>query len=128
MKELTTRITVAVFGIPLLVFCIWQGDYFFFAAIVVMSVLGQYELYDLMREKELYPQTWPGLLLTILLLYMTAFGAAHYLIAVALVLVLLITGAEMFRNRGSALLNTAGTLFGIVYPGFFLGTDRKSVV
>jgi len=122
MKELSTRIIVALFGIPVLILCIWQGGYLFFTAIVVMSILGQYELYNLMQTKDLSPQAWSGFLMSLVLLYMIAFGFHPYLISIFLLLMLLIMGAEMYRNVGSPLLNTAGTLLGVVYPTLFLGS------
>lgn len=122
MKQLTTRIIVAVFGIPVLIFCIWQGNYWFFAAIVIMTLLGQYELYDLMREKDVFPQIWPGLALTLLMLYIIGYGAGAWTVSMGILLILFIMGAEMFRNIGSPLLNTAGTFMGPIYPGLFLGS------
>jgi len=122
MKELFTRILVSLFGIPLLVFCIWRGDIWFLTLFTLIGILGQFELYNLAKAKDISPNTVPGILLLVMLMLITAYGRLSYLPEIALLLLIIIMLSEMFRNKGSALLNTAMTIMGIVYPGGFLAS------
>jgi len=121
MKELITRILVALIGIPVLVFCIWQGGIWFFLLIVIISGVGQYEFYKLARAKGALAQYVPGLALSLVLLYTIAYGLEPVRISVMILLLMFIMAYEMFRNNGSPLLNAAVTLLGVFYPAFFLG-------
>jgi phosphatidate cytidylyltransferase len=47
---------------------------------------------------------------------------AQYLLILALLAVPLVLAVELFRNRGSALLNVAVTVFGALYVSFFFGS------
>lgn len=122
MKELPVRIVVAVVGIPLLVYCVMSGGVWFFLLALVISVLGQWEMFNILRAREVSVQRLPAWLSGGLILYMVYAGFNNLLMALALLLLLYIFAAEMFRNKGSANLNTSGTLISIVYPGLFLAT------
>jgi len=119
MKELSVRIAVAVIGIPLLLFILIKGGVYFYLFSVIVTLIGQWEMYRLAERKNSKPNFWPGILLGQILLAVVFIGAQTYLLILGLVTLLYLVGAEMFRNDGSALLNTAGTLLGIAYPTFF---------
>lgn len=120
MKELFIRIVVAVVAIPALIFVIIQGGYWFFAFIALVTVLGQWEMGRLLKAKDVYPQMWVVYLLGQGMLYAAVFDLHPYMKIFWLALLIVLFAGEMFRNKGSALLNTAGTLFILVYPVAFL--------
>lgn len=120
MKELFTRISVAIFGIPLLVFIIWQGGWYFFTFIMFIAVAGQVEFYNASKQKEFKPQYISGILSTIVILFIVETGTHNYLLIVALFLTIFIFSFEMFRAKSSAIINTAVTFLGIIYPGILL--------
>lgn len=120
MKELLTRVAVAIAGIPLLVFLIWQGGWYFFGLVLIISLIGQYEFYMLAREKDAYAQMVSGFLLTIFILTLSHTGYNKKFAALALALLIIVFAYEMFRNKVSAFLNTSATLIGVIYPGVFL--------
>jgi len=120
MKELPKRIFVAVLGIPLLLFIIYQGGIYFFGLTVVIDAAGQWELYKMSENRGAKPQRYIGILFGLLLLGAVQFGNPTWLAAVFFSLIIIIFAAEMFRNTGSALLNTGSTLLGIFYPAVFL--------
>ena len=120
MKELLIRVAVAVVGIPLLVFLVWQGGYFFLAFIVVVSLIGQWEMLAMLKAKSLFPNSPAGYLLGLSVIGMTFTGYHAGWLIVLVALLLYLFGAEMFRNRGSANLNIAGTLLSVAYPPLFL--------
>ena len=120
MNELTIRVIVALIGIPLLLFVILKGEIYFFSIIIIIAVISQWELYKILKTKNINVSVIPGYSLGMLLLYFTAYGSDKVLILLSLFTVLFLFGFEMFRNKGSALLNIAGTFLGILYPVAFL--------
>jgi len=111
LKELTIRVIVAIVGIPIIVFAVLRGELYFFSLIVLISVLGQWELYHLQELKEAIPQRIPGILLGIILLYSIGFGLTSWALISVAALLLIIFSKEMFLNQGSANLNISATLF-----------------
>jgi len=122
MKELATRILVALVGIPLLVFCIWNGGIWFFSLICLLCILGQIEIYNLAKAKQINPNKTAGIILTILILFLIGYGSNNLIISMTVLMMIIILGFEMFRNQGSPLTNSAATFLGTVYPGLFLGS------
>jgi len=120
MKDLPLRLLVALIGIPLILFCILKGGLWFFGLLLVIAISGQREAFLLFRAKEVKVQLLPGILLGLALLSGVQFGWYPELIAFMALGILYIFGSEMFRNNGSANLNTAGTLQTILYPTGFL--------
>lgn len=120
MKELAIRIIVAVFGIPLIVFAVLRGELYFFGLIVLIAVLGQWELYRFQELKDAIPQRIPGVLLGVILLYSIGFGLTSWALISMAALLLIIFSKEMFLNEGSANVNTSATLFPVFYPTLFL--------
>jgi phosphatidate cytidylyltransferase len=141
-SNLTLRIAVAIVGIPALLFAGYRGGLYFFTLVAAIGILALQEFYTITEAKGMAPQRWTGIagivlvflsffheqiqyfilpffidrggisLLTKLQLFITLFF-------LTLVVVLLI---ELFRNRGSVILNAAATMMGICYIGIFLGT------
>lgn len=122
MKELAVRVAVAVVGIPLLLFIILKGGLYFYLLSVVVTILGQWEMYQLLRQKGSQPMQVAGLFSGQILLALIYIGSNALLILLLLIFVLFIFGAEMFRNNGSPLINTSATILGIVYPTLFWGS------
>jgi len=120
MKELGVRVAVAAVGIPLLVFVVLKGDIYFFIITVIIALVGQWELYKLVGQKGMQVWTIPGYLLGLGILYGTGFGFGDELRIGLLAVFVIIFLSEMFRNKGSASMNIAGTLFGVIYPVVFL--------
>jgi phosphatidate cytidylyltransferase len=121
MNELSIRIIVALFGIPLLLFVTLQGGIYFFVIILIVAALSQWEFYRMVKSKQMLAFTFPGYLLGILSIYFIGYGFNKYLIICFIGLILFIFSGEMFRNKSSAILNVGGTLMGVIYPVIFLG-------
>ncbi len=121
MKELSVRVAVAVIGIPVLVFILLKGGVYFYLFSVIVALIGQWEMYRMLEKKESKPNFWPGILLGQIILAIIFIGMQPYLAVLAVFSLLYITGSEMFRNDGSALLNVSATILGVVYPVLFWG-------
>ena len=122
MKELLTRVIVALLGIPLLVFLIWQGDWYFFTLLIIISIGGQIEFYNSAKQKEINSQYFPGILATFLVLLLVNNGINNLIVISLILTTLFIFIFEMFRTQSSAIPNIAVTFLGIIYPGLFLAS------
>lgn len=120
MKELTIRIIVAIIGIPLVVFAVLLGEVYFFGLIILIAVLGQWEMYRFQELKDAIPQRLPGILMSLVILYSVGYGLTTWALVSIAALLLIIFAKEMFLNKGSANLNISATLFPVFYPALFL--------
>jgi len=142
MSNLTTRVLVALVGIPAVIAATMVGGYVFFGLIAAIAVVGILEFASLARAKGASPQVGISIALGLLLLAVFLYDKLHVVIlrmfasyGIAppfpsmaqefLILILLflplVLGVELFRNEPSALANSATTLFGALYVGVSLG-------
>lgn len=121
MKELSLRILVSIFGIPLILFLFYKGGLYFFAFISIVSVIGQWEMYTILQHKDSRPQRFLGIVSGVTILTLIQFDGYPLLQILLPVLILYLFAAEMFYNNGSSNINIAATLLGIIYPTLFLG-------
>ncbi len=142
LSNLTTRVLVAIVGIPLVVGVIFAGGYWFFAFVLAVSVLALREFYDLARAKGIFPQDAVGYLVGILMVPVFLYDRLHRVIVGAFVqagiaipypvmaqefLILLLAAVplmllvELFRGKPNALTNIAVTVMGALYVSAFFG-------
>ncbi len=119
MKELAVRVSVAVVGIPLLLFIILKGGVYFYLFSVIVTLIGQWEMYQLLAKKGAKPNQHSGLFLGQLIIALVFMGPSPLVVSGIVLFLLLIFGTEMFKNDGSALQNVGATLSGVVYPTLF---------
>ncbi len=122
MKELAVRVAVAVVGIPLLIFVLLKGGLVFYLFSVIVTILAQTEIYQLFAQKEAKPQVVVGLFSGQIVLALLYTGYKPLLVLCLLIFMVILFASEMFRNKGSALLNTGATITGMVYPTLFWGS------
>lgn len=142
MSNLTVRVLVAIVGIPLILLLTMAGGFSFFAFVVVVSSLALVEFYALARAKGALPQTILGIIFGFFLSSVFIFARlrdailgylvsrdlsvpaptmAQYFLILFLLFVPLMLLVELFRNKGSALLNVAVTVSGAAYVSLFFG-------
>jgi phosphatidate cytidylyltransferase len=143
VSNLTQRVLVALVAIPLIVTLSILGGFFFFAMIVFIASLGLYEYYKLAEAKGASPQTLVGLVFGFFICtvfiwerlqtplsslsptfgcYIPNLSMSELLLALLLSFIPFILLLEMFRNKGSAMINSATTIVGVVYVSLFLGS------
>ncbi len=143
MSNLTTRVLVALVGIPLVVGAIVAGGYFFFAFVLAVSVLALREFYTFARAKGVFPQHAVGYIVGVLMVPVFLYDRLHTVIVGAFVkagvevpfpvmaqefLILLLAAVpvmlivELFRGKPNALMNVAVTLMGAMYVSAFFGS------
>jgi phosphatidate cytidylyltransferase len=142
MSNLASRVLVAVIGIPLVVLITMRGGYYFFAFIAIASFLALYEFYDMVEKKNALPIRWLGFtfgfLVNLVFLYerfrftildvlsnfniYTGFPTQFVLLLGVISLFVFFTILiELFRNKGSSILNISVTVFGVLYISLFFG-------
>jgi len=122
LKELFTRILVAIVGIPIVLASIIFGRFYFVAFVTLVALIGLYELFQMVKRQGITPHQFLGYIglasITILIFYQKT-----DLILVTLLFVALISlGLEMFRLGEKPILNVAATLFGLIYIGLAFGS------
>jgi phosphatidate cytidylyltransferase len=114
------RTLVTVVGAPLILYLAWRGGLLFLMFIEIVALLGLREFYAL-AERKLAQPSWVlgaiGCIAIGVLLYY--FDRQYAGLSVAILIVLLVS-AELFRNNGSPLLNSAAALLGVGYVGGLL--------
>jgi len=121
MTELTRRILVATFGIPLLVVTTYLGGWYFFAVIAIVSTAAQWEFYSMQSGKSISPQRISGILVGLALL--TGIEISQWFITGVIVILGMMTimADEMFRRHKNVASNIGVTVLGIIYIPLFLG-------
>jgi phosphatidate cytidylyltransferase len=122
MGQLTKRIIVAVFGIPLIFFLTFQGGWYFFSLIVIIAVVSQLEFYQIQKKKNINPQIVTGIITGLLILSGVQLGLLRYTAIMVTFTMVFILAGEMFRNHRNASANIGVTMLGIFYIPFFLSS------
>jgi phosphatidate cytidylyltransferase len=121
-SNLSKRLIVAAFGIPLLCCVVYFGGWFLYLFCVLIAVMGGLELAAMLLSKNFEISKKLITLLTIVLVSMfqfSWFGNLGLLIPFGLIflaayLIVTESGVDNYLSRLSM------TLFGIIYPGFFI--------
>jgi phosphatidate cytidylyltransferase len=118
MNNLSTRVIVALIGVPLIVVVSLLGKIFFLIFILAIGLISYYEYSKMVRNKHSYPNKLIGYLSVGLIIIneYKSFIDYHIFFLILIGLLLLL---ELFRNKESAIANLGSTLFGILYIGFF---------
>jgi phosphatidate cytidylyltransferase len=129
VSNTATRIIVAVIAIPVIVFLILQGNWFFAFFVMVISAVALHEFYNLARAKNISPNAEVGLAAGLALqatlaasnfgLIPTQFSMMAF-IGIIITFTLAAIALELRRALPNALLNIATTIMGVMYvPVFF---------
>lgn len=114
MSELKKRVGVALWGIPLLLFLIYMGGYYFLAFILIANGMALWEFYTMYSGKGIFPQKLPGTVLSTLFL-LSVFFMPEYWQTSLLAVVMVILCLHLTNQKGMPSSNTVFTLGGIVY-------------
>ena len=118
-SNLAQRALTAVVGVTLALAAVWTGGWAFALLIVAAALAAQFEAYSLLRAAGADPLVVPGLALGALAVLRPVVPHADTLLVLG---VLVVLGAVLFTRAATPLLDTAATLFGVVYPSALAGT------
>ena len=113
-----TRIIVSIFAIPVILAASYFGGIYFFIFTLLISLAAFYEFVQLSKNKGANANLWFGFV-SIILLLINTFKVFADFISIISFIVFAISLIELFRNKGSAILNIGTTLLGIFYIGLF---------
>jgi phosphatidate cytidylyltransferase len=143
-ESLSTRVLVALIAIPLILWVTMLGGYYFFFLIAVISSLTLYEFYGLAEAKGAVPLKTLGIIAGVIInavfvyerlqvdiyqfvlnhfsMHLSMFSQHQLLTVVLLKLFLLTMLIELFRLKGSPIINIAATLSGVLMISLSFGT------
>jgi len=142
-SSLPKRVAVAVPAIAVIVWMSMLGGYFFFCLIALFSGVALFEFYGLAEKKGAFPLKVFGLIAGFVVngsfiyersqvelfswfetrgIRLSMFSQLQFLLVVLLVFLLAVLLTELFRQKGSAMLNAATTVVGVCIISLFFGT------
>ncbi len=120
----TLRVIVSVLTIPLILFSAFRGGVLFLLFVTAIGVLSYYEYIRISERKQSTPQLLLGGFGVLAILMNSYFQFIEFeLLAILIAVSLLLR--ELFRNKGSAIVNLGITFLGIFYIGIFSSTLIK---
>jgi len=120
-KKLGSRVLVAIFGAPLIIFLLLHGKLPFVFLILFINLVAQYEFYQLTEHKKMLPLKIWGLLITVFVTFSFYYYGLKWLWLILLIAFYGILLTELFRNNESATMNVSASVWGIIYPAVFFG-------
>jgi phosphatidate cytidylyltransferase len=116
-----TRIIVSAVAIPAIVLSCYFGSYYFYAFVLGIGIISYYEFWSFVKKKHINSNLTIGIV-AIGLIITNAFIKFIEFYPLLLILIIIITVTELFRNSGSAIINLGASLLGILYTGLFSST------
>lgn len=120
LNNFAVRTLITAVGAPLILYLSWRGGVAFLIFIEVVAWLALREFYVLTETKLAQPSVLLGGVASFSLGAMLYFYGHQYAWLLLVIIVMLTVGSELFRNNGSALLNSAATWLGFGYVGVLL--------
>ena len=126
MKLTKSRSIVNFLGIPLIVFLVFMGEYFFLFFISIVNFFCLREFYLLPRSEKIYPQFIIGYIISFLILLLNFFQYDKIIFFTFfdffIICILFIIIFELFRGKKNPFLNISITLTGLLYVPTFLSS------
>lgn len=110
------RVAVSVVAIPLILGVCFLGRFYFLFTFLAVALIAFYELITIAEKKSALPQKVPGMIALTLLIFNGYFKITGFDVLI-LGIVMMVIFTELYRNRGSAILNIGSTFLGIFYIG-----------
>jgi phosphatidate cytidylyltransferase len=121
LSENLKRVVVSILGIPIILAASYFGGFYFFAFTVFISLVSFYEYTLILKQKDARVNFILGGVI-IFALILNQFTKYYDQIDIVIISSLLLLVVELFRNKGSAILNLGATFLGIFYIGIFAMT------
>jgi phosphatidate cytidylyltransferase len=135
-ENLVTRIIVALIAIPIIIWSTMLGGYLFFSLITIISSLTLFEFYKLAEAKGARPLKVLGVIFGVLInsvfiydrfqveiyrfcfknfgIYIPVYSQYQLLMIILLKFILILLIIELFRRKGSPIINVAVTMSGVL--------------
>lgn len=121
MSNTTTRVIVSILFIPIIIGAAYLGSSYFFLFISIIGLISYYEFTLLVKKKNVFTFYISGFIFN-LMIYLYFYLKLIDITLLILIITLSVFFIELFRNNGSAILNSGVILMSIIYIGFFMGS------
>ncbi len=118
------RIAVSVIAIPFILALCYYGGMPFLIFVLLVALLAHYEINTMFYNKNIFPSYLLGAASVILIITNIFFDFFEQY-DVLLIILLLHSLTELFKNKGSAIINLGASFLSILYLGFFAGSLIK---
>lgn len=120
MKNLTQRVLMALWGVPLILGLSYAGGYFFLALIFLINGMALWEFYSMYRKQDYNAYRETGVVLSSLIILITYWASLELILISLLALIMVILFLHLRISKPSASINTSLTVTGILYISGFL--------
>ena len=121
-RPLFARLSVAAWGIPLIIIVICLGSWVFALFVALVAAIALFEFYSLAETRHLNPQTFPAVLLAAIAVFVSHFLSAGNWLALMFLLAVLLAFIEIRFGEREGLRDLPVTIFGWIYIPLLLGT------
>ncbi|MFC1528836.1 phosphatidate cytidylyltransferase [Candidatus Latescibacterota bacterium] len=129
--SLLKRVLVALVFCPIIIWIFLKGGLPFYIFIAVLTALGQWELYNMFRDKVRFPHRIIGLIAGLLIVTWAFLARSAFIFGIFALVVATSFIIEIVSGKQHKLENVAISLFTAVYPAafcaFLLMIDRLTV-
>lgn len=126
MKNLLKRVIVGVIGIPIGLLLIWFGSYYFFTAILIISIISLFEFYKLTEKKGFNPLIWESIIFAALVELLIFYGiysanfeyflnSVKYMYLLIFISFVILFSINLFKRKENFIVNISVTLAGLIY-------------
>ena len=121
VSNLVLRLVTAFFVIPPITFMIWKGGLFVLGTVVVVTLQGLREFYDLIEQKGAHPLRGFGMAAGAAPPVVAYLGSEYHATVLMTVVLLAMMLIQLSKAEISAALESiSGTFFGVFYVGWLL--------
>ncbi len=121
LQKFAVRTIVALIFGPLVLFSMWKGGYVLLGLVLLVSTLSYWEFVRLAVHKGAHAQLIPGELLAAASVFTLFFNPA-LLVPVFFIAITIILFIEIYRKKGSPVLNLSATIFGGLFFSLLFGS------
>jgi phosphatidate cytidylyltransferase len=118
ISNTATRIIVSVIAIPAIVLACYFGEYYFFAFVLGIGIISYYEFWLFVKNKDINANFFVGII-SVGVIITNSYINFIALYPLLIIILLVLTIVELFRNKKSAIINLGTSLLGILYFGLF---------
>ena len=118
--QLKSRVLVTIVGAPIVLCCVYFGNWPFLIFIAAIFVLSLREFFELSKNKGVVPNLLISIIAGLLLLYDMYFSRGEYFIPIISVYLVLISILQLWETRGSQIQNLSVNFFAVGYLGMLL--------
>lgn len=122
MKNLTQRVLMALWGIPLILALSYLGGYFFLGLVLLINGMSLWEFYSIFKNQNLQAYRIPGLILSTMLILIAYWFPGEILFNALIITLLIVLLIHLRITRPNSSSNTTLTIAGIFYITVFLST------